>query len=210
MAPERYTAVVPATRDILRSTDHMLTVRLQKLGFSRASRGIFERVDPLAEADGWLGLNEAKRDGVQLFPFVGVRHREVEATFIRLGFPFDGPLGTVQLGYLGPDKAARSWTFTGKVAPDEATATDLTLSVERDALPFFERNRDLRTLAESILRHSDEDLRAYALPVVYYLLGERGLAEQAIDEELQNGESEAGLDYRRFVDHLFGLLDGDR
>src|SRR2546421_675287 len=115
MHREWYTATVQTTRDILRSADHALTARLQKLGFSRRSRGIFERADPLGEADGWLGLNEAVSGEVRLFPFVGVRHREVEATFARLGVPSDGPLGTVQLGYLGPERAARSWTFRGDV-----------------------------------------------------------------------------------------------
>jgi hypothetical protein len=193
------------TRDILRLADRLLTDRLQLLGFARRSRGIYE-----FEAHGWLGLNESVRGEVQLWPFVGARNTEVDRTLASLSAPSDGPIATVQLGYLMPQVAARSWVFEGELGSDDATAADLVLSVERFAVPFFEQSRDLRNLSESVAQNSDEDSRAYLAPVLHYLLDERELAEQSIDEELRKDQSTAGSEYREFVAQFLELLRAGR
>ena len=186
-------------RDNLRSVDRLLSAHLQAIGFARLVRGIYER-GASTEVKGWLGLNESFADGVQLFPFVGVRHHEVEAMLERLGAgAFSGPLATVELGYLMPDGVARWWTFQGEIALDEAVAGDLVANVEQFALPFFEWNRELAALAESVETNADEDSRAYVLPVVYRLMQQPRLAEQALDEELRADASQAGLSYRRLI-----------
>jgi hypothetical protein len=190
---------MPATRDILRLADDVLTAQLPRLGFERQSRGIYQRTDPSADADGWLGLNETMHDGVRLFPFVGVRHRALEAKLAELGVTGDGPSLAVQLGYLAPEGAALSWLFQGETAADEATATQLVGVVEQYALPFFERNRNLQTLAESFATYAFVEASAYAVPVIYSLLGQRELAERSIDDELAGDGSEAGSEYRDFV-----------
>jgi hypothetical protein len=190
---------MPTTSDILRSADHALTPQLERLGFERQSRGIYERTDPSAEADGWLGLNEATYDGVRLFPFVGVRHCALEAKLAELGVEAGGPSLAVQVGYLTPERSALSWMFQGETAADEATAAELVGVVERYALPFFERNRSLRTLAESFATHSLAEASAYAVPVIYSLLGQREVAERSIDDELAGDGSDAGSEYRDFV-----------
>jgi hypothetical protein len=190
------------TRDILRSADHLLTAQLQSLGFERQSLGIYERADPAAEADAWLGLNKATYDGVRFFPFVGVRHRVLEAKLAQLGLEGRGPWLTVQLGYLTPQSSALSWSFQGETEADEATAAELTAAVERYALPFVERNRSLETLAASFAVHSYNEQRAYAVPVVYALLGRRELAEQSIDTGFAADGSEAGAEYRAFVERF--------
>jgi hypothetical protein len=196
---------VTGTRDILRLADRLIADRLQRLGLSRQSRGVYELA-----AHGWLGLNESLRGEVRLWPFVGAKNEQVDRALASLGAPSGGPLVTVQLGYLTPQEAARSWLFEGNPACDEATAADLAGNVEQFALPFFEHNRDLEQLSESVARHSDEDSRAYLAPVLHYLLDERALAEQAIDEELRTSRSTAGSEYRAFVARLLELLRGDR
>lgn len=196
---------MPRTREILRLADRLLTDRLQLLGFARRSRGIYE-----LDVHGWLGLNESLRGEVRLWPFVGVRHNEVDETLARLSAPPHDPIVPVQLGYLMPQAEVRSWLFDGDLVSDEATTADLVLNVERFALPFFERNRDLRNLSESVARNSDEDSRAYLAPVLHYLLDERELAEQSIDEELAKDQSTAGSEYREFVARFLDLLRGDR
>ena len=100
--------------------------------------------------------------------------------------------------------------FVGDVASDEASAVDFVFNVERFAVPFLEQNRDLRNLSESVARNSDEDSRAYLAPVLHYLQGARGLAEQSIDEELRSDQSAAGSEYREFVAQLSELLRDDR
>jgi hypothetical protein len=196
---------VPGTRDILRLADRLLTDRLQLLGFARVSRAIYE-----LDVHGWLGLNESLRGEVRLWPFVAARNQEVDQTLARLGAPSDGPIATVQLGYLMPQAEAQSWLFEGDLASDEVTAADLVLNVERFAVPFFEENRELRHLSESVARNADEDSRAYLGPVLHYLLDERDLAEQAIDEELRTDQSTAGSEYREFVARFLELLRTDR
>jgi hypothetical protein len=196
---------VPDTRDILRLADRLLTDRLQLLGFARQSRGIYE-----LDVHGWLGLNESLRGEVRLWPFVGARHKEVDQTLARLSAPSDGPIATVQLGYLMPQAAARSWLFQGDPASDEVAAADLVLNVERFAVPFLEQNRDLRNLCDSVARNSDEDSRAYLAPVLHYLLDERELAEQSIDEKLRTDPSTAGSEYREYVARFLELLRADR
>ena len=193
------------TRDILRLADRLLTERLQLLGFARRSRGIYE-----LDVYGWLGLNDSLRSEVRVWPFVGVLNHEVDETLSRLGAPVGGPIATVQLGYLMPEAAARSWLFEGDLASDEVTAADLALNVERYAVPFFEQNRDLRNLFESVARNSDEDSRAYLEPVLHYLLGAREIAERSIDEELRTDHSTAGSEYREFVARFSDLLRTDR
>jgi hypothetical protein len=196
---------VPGTRDILRLADSLITDRLQRLGFSRQSRGVYELA-----AHGWLGLNESLRGEVRLWPFVGAKNEQVDRALASLGVPSGGPIVTVQLGYLTPEEAARSWLFEGDPAHDEAAAADLIRNVQHFALPFFEQNRDLKNLSESVARHSDEDSRAYLAPVLHYLLDQRELAEQAIDEELRTSQSPAGSEYRAFVARLLELVGGDR
>ena len=196
---------MPGTRDILRLADRLLTDRLQLLGFARLSRGIYE-----LDVHGWLGLNESLRGEVRLWPFVGARNQQVDETLSRLGAPSAGPIATLQLGYLMPQAAAQSWLFEGDLASDELTAADLVVNVERFAVPFFDENRDLRNLSESVARNSDEDSRAYLGPVLHYLLDERELAEQSIDEELRADQSTAGSEYREFVARFLELLRADR
>jgi hypothetical protein len=196
---------VPDTRDILRSADRLLTDRLQLLGFARRSRGIYE-----LDVHGWLGLNESLRGEVRLWPFVGALNQEVDETLVRLGVLSAAPVAIVQLGYLMPRAAARSWLFGGDLAADEVTAADLVLNVERFAVPFFEENRDLRNLAESVARNAHEDSRAYLGPVLHYLLDERELAERSIDEELRRDQSTAGSEYREFVARFLEVLHADR
>jgi hypothetical protein len=192
-----------STRSVLRLADGLLAERLRDVGFLRVERGIYERVGVSAGVHGWLGLNESVAGGVRLWPFVGVRHRAVEAMLDQLGASaYSGPLTTVQLGYLMPEATARCWTFQGEADPDERAAGDLATTVQRFALPFIESNRDLPALAESIKTNADEDSRAYVLPVIYRLLGQPQLAEQALDPELRADQSEAGDSYRRFVEHL--------
>ena len=159
---------------------------------------------------GWLGLNESLLGEVRLWPFVGARNTQVDQALACLGAPSHDPIATVQLGYLMPPVAARSWLFEGDLVSDEAKAADLVLNVERFAVPFIERNRDLRNLSESVARNSDEDSRAYLVPVVHYLLDEREVAEQSIDEELVNDQSMAGSEYREFVARFLELLRRDR
>jgi hypothetical protein len=168
---------VSGTRDVLLLTDRLLTDRLRLLGFARRSRGIYE-----LDVYGWLGLNESLRGEVRLWPFVGARNQEVEETLARLGAPLAGPLATLQLGYLMPEAAARSWLFEGDLSSDAVTASDLVLHVERFAVPFFEQTRDPRNLSESGARNSDEDSRAYLGPVLHYLLGARHDATVGWDE----------------------------
>jgi hypothetical protein len=196
---------VSGTRDILRLADRLLTDRLQLLGFARRSRGIYE-----LGVHGWLGLNESLDGEVRLWPFVGVRHAQLDQTLARLSAPVGDAFATVQLGYLMPQAAARSWLFEGDLASDDATAADLVLNVERFAVPFFEQNRDLRNLSESVARNSDEDSRAYVVPVLHYLLDERELAEESLDEELRTNQSAAGTEYRGFVARFLELLRADR
>jgi len=196
---------VPETRDILRLADRLLTDRLEPLGFARKSRGICE-----LDVHGWLGLNESLQGEVRLWPFVGARNPQVDQALARLGAPPHDPIATVQLGYLMPQVAARSWLFEGDLVSDEATTADLVLNVERFAVPFFEQNRDLRNLSESVARNSDEESRAYLAPLIYYLLDERELAEQSIDEELANDQSTAGTEYREFVARFLEQLRRDR
>jgi len=186
-------------------SDRLLTDRLELLGFARRSRGIYE-----LDEHGWLGLNESLRGEVRLWPFVGARHKQVDETLARLSAHSEGPIATVQLGYLMPEAAARSWLFEGDLGSDEVTAADLVLNVERFAVPFFEQNRDLKNLSESVARNSDEDSRAYLAPVLHYLLDQRELAEQSIDEELANDQSTAGSEYREFVARFLALLRADR
>jgi hypothetical protein len=195
---------VPGTRDILRLADGLLTDRLKLLGFTRRSRGIYE-----LHAYGWLGLNESLRGEVRLWPFVGVLNDEVDETLSRLGVPSQGPIATVQLGYLMPEAAARSWLFEGDMASDEVTAADLVVSVERFAVPFYEKNRDLRSLSRSVAQNSDEESRAYLEAVLHYLLDERESAEQAIDERPHADTSMAGSNYRDFVARFLELLRAD-
>jgi hypothetical protein len=195
---------VPGARDILRVADRLVTDRLQLLGFARRSRGIYE-----LDVHGWLGLNESLRGEVRLWSFVAMRHKEVHETLARLGAPSDGPIATVQLGYLMPQASAQSWLFEGDPASDEATATDLVLNVERFAVPFFDQNRDLRSLSKSVALNSDEDARAYLAPVLHYLLDERELAERSIDEALRTDQSTAGLEYREYVARFLELIRAD-
>jgi len=183
--------------------DDVLTERLREVGFLRVGRGIYERGTASADVQGWLGLNESVADGVRLLPFVGVRHRAVETMLGRLGASaYSGPVATVQLGYLMPEGGARWWNFRGETASDERAAGDLVTTVQRFALPFFESNRGLPALAESVKTNADEDSRAYVLPVIYRLLEQPQLAEQALDAELRADESEAGDGYRSFVDRF--------
>jgi hypothetical protein len=196
---------VPRIRETLRLADRLLTDRLQLLGFARRSRGIYE-----LDLHGWLGLNESLQGEVRFWPFVGARSTQVDQALARLGAPSHDPIATVQLGYLMPEAAARSWLFEGDLGSDEVTAADLVLNVERFAVPFFQQNRDLRNLSESVVRNSDEDSRAYLAPVLHYLLDQRELAEQAIDEELANDQSTAGSEYREFVARFLALLRADR
>ena len=191
------------TRNVLRLADELLTERLQDVGFVRVARGIYERVSVSADVHGWLGPNESVAGGVRLFPFVGVRHGAVDAMLDHLGASaYSSPLATVQLGYLMPEPTARWWTFEGETEPDGRAAGDLATTVQRFALPFIESNRDLSALAESIKTNADEDSRAYVLPVIYRLLGQPQLAEQALDAELRADESEAGDSYRAFVERF--------
>ena len=200
---------MPTTRDILRASDRVLTAQLQNLGFDRQSFGIYELADPSAQADGWLGLNTATDDGVRLFPFVGVRHRGLEARLAQLGVEGDGPSLAVQLGYLGPERKACSWIFLGEAAADNTTATELVAAVDQYALPFFERNRNLQTLVESFAEYSYVEASAYAVPVIYSLLGQRELAEQSIDDDLAGEPGEAGSEYRDFVERFRKSLTRD-
>ena len=191
------------TRHVLRLADDVLTKRLRDVGFVRVERGIYERGGVSADVQGWLGLNESVSGGVRLLPFVGVRHRAVDAMLDHLGASaYSSPLATVQLGYLTPEATARWWTFQGEREPDERAAGDLATTVQRFALPFLEANCDLPALAESIKTNAHEDSRAYVLPVIYRLLGQPQLAEQALDPDLRADESEAGDSYRRFVERF--------
>jgi hypothetical protein len=194
MTPERQNPEVgTSTRDVLRSADELLTARLERVGFVRLARGINECGTSSPEVLGWLGLNESVAEGVRLFPVVGVRVREVEAMLEPLGgSAYSGPLATVQLGYLMPARAAQSWAFHGELAVDEAAAADLVVNVQRFALPFFESNRALPAVADSVKSNADEDSRAYVLPVL-----------QALDNELLADESDAGSMYRSFIARLF-------
>jgi hypothetical protein len=185
--------------------DRLLTDRLQLLGFARQSRGVYE-----LDVHGWLGLNESLQGEVRFWPFVGARNTQVDQVLGGLGARSHDPIATVQLGYLMPQAAARSWLFVGDVVSDEATAADIVRNVERFAVPFFEQNRDLRNLTESVARNSDEDSRAYLKPVIHYLLDERELAEQSIDEELRTGQSTAASEYREFVARFLELLQRGR
>lgn len=190
-------------RDVLTIVDDLLTERLREAGFLRVGRGIYERVTASDDVQGWLGLNESVADGVRLLPFVGVRHRAVETMLDRLGAPaYSSPLAPVQLGYLMPAGAARWWSFLGEKASDERAAGDLVTTVQRFALPFFDSNRGLPALADSVKTNADEDSRAYVLPVIYRLLEQPQLAEQALDAELRADESEAGDGYRTFVERF--------
>jgi MoxR-like ATPase len=101
-----------------------------------------------------------------------------------------------------PERAARWWTFQGEAAADERAAQDLVTTVQRFALPFIESNRDLQVLAQSVRTNADEDSRAHVLPVIYRLMGQPRLAEQALDAELRADESEAGDSYRSFVERF--------
>lgn len=131
------------------------------------ARGLYECGSSSPEVHGWLGLNESLADSVQFFPFVGVRHRAVEAALISLGASaYSSPLATVQLGYLMPERAARSWTFRGDLESDKAAASNLAANVKRFARPFIEAHSELAALAESVQRNADEDSRAYVLPVI--------------------------------------------
>jgi hypothetical protein len=203
MTPERYTPLVARPlRDVLRLADELVTERLRELGFVRGARGIYERPTE-SDSWGWLGLNQSVASGVQLLPFVGVRHRVVEAMLKDLGASaYSSPLATVQLGYLTPERAARSWAFQGENSADVESAEDLVRSVERFALPFIESNANLPTLAESVEANADEDSKAYVLPVIYRLMEQPQLASRALDSELRDTEGEAGADYRRFVDRF--------
>jgi hypothetical protein len=185
---------------ILRAADELLSAQLEAIGFTRVERGLYECGSSSPQVHGWLGLNKSLADRVQLFPFVGVRHRTVETALDSLGgSAYAGPLATVQLGYLMPQRGAHSWTFSGELESDKTAARDLAENVERFARPFIEANSELRALAESVQRNADEDSRAYALPVIYRLMGHPDLAEQALDRELQADESESGSLYRAFV-----------
>ncbi len=189
-----------STRAILRAADELLSAQLEAIGFTRMARGLYECASCSPEVHGWLGLNERLADSVQFFPFVGVRHRAVEAALISLGASaYSGPLATVQLGYLMPERAARSWTFRGDLDSDKAAASNLAANVKRLARPFIEAHSELPALAESVQRNADEDSRAYVLPVIYRLMGDLDLAEEALDRELQADKSRAGSLYRTFV-----------
>lgn len=137
-------------------------------------------------------------------------HKQVDETLARLSARPEGSIATVQLGSLMPEAAARSWLFEGELRSDEVMAADLVFNVERFAVPFFQQNRDLRNLSESVARNSDEDSRAYLAPVLHYLLDQRELAEQSVDEELANDQSTAGSEYREFATRFVDLLRADR
>lgn len=193
------------TRAVLRLADELLTERLRGVGFVRVSRGIYERETASTDVRGWLGLNESVSEGVRLLPSVGIRHRAVEAMLDRLGASgYASPLATVQLGYLTPRRAARWWSFQGETAPDEEAADDLVATVQRFALPFFESNRDLPALAESVRTNAYEEARAYVLPVIYRLMRQPQLSERALDAELRADGGEAGDRYRSFVERFVG------
>lgn len=168
----------------------------------RVELGIYER-GVSADVQGWLGLNQSVTGGVRLLPFVGVRHRAVDAMLDDLGASaYTSPLATVQLGYLMPEGKARWWAFRGDRGPDERAARDLATTVQQFALPFLDENGDLGALAESMKSNAYDDAKAYVLPVIYRLQGQPRLAEQALDQDLRADESEAGDSYRRFVERF--------
>jgi hypothetical protein len=192
-------------RDALRQADQFITSPLVARGFEREARGIY--TFPFGGAvTGWLGLNVSPAgDAADLYPFVGVDDREIEALVCQLGgSPVHGHTVVVQLGYLMPGERATAWTFTADASAGREAADALAAAVAQYAIPFYAANADRIALAGSVAKHSIEEDQWLRLPVAYTLLGDVCAAERVLEQAavaIGDDDSDAARNLRDFIEN---------
>jgi hypothetical protein len=208
----------------MNDTRHSSPVRaaVDKVGHALESRG-FEareeqaftrRVGPDALA--WVGLNTVQKDdgSVDLYPFVGVRHEQVEdvlASVLQTRLLAHMPTVRVHLGCLMPESTPRSWHLDSD-DPDKV-AEDLASAVTEYAIPFAEGLRDLDSLEQALHDYGDKLGRELRLPIIAALRGDRAAAEVAaarIADPEPGDRTSAARERRRFARGFSAWLAGGK
>lgn len=161
---------------------------------------------------GWLGLIERVYvDGsVAVAPNVGVRADEVTALVSTLSGR--NPLVTVSsnLGYVMPQSSYYRQLFRDENDIQHG-ARELCDVVRVFGLSFMRRHDTLEAIRDSLEMHlALESNASYALPVVYFLLGEKRLARERVESrlsKLKRTPSPATDQYAAFAERFIAFLD---
>lgn len=185
---------------------------LAELGFKKRADDIFTR-NMNREVLGWLGLNRATkgRPGVlEINPVVGVRHQPTERLLAELReekfHAYVPPTLSVHLGYLMPERRYIPWLFPEGEDPAKR-ARRIIQAVSEAGLPFMEENATLESMAATMEASGFgiPEQQHFRLPVMYYLMGQKGRAEEYIENRLRElGERDdlAAQHYRSFTEAL--------
>lgn len=197
--------------DLVKESQDACAVALRAYGFVPKRRGLLLKPGKSKAVTGWLGLNLSTWElpaKIQINPVVGVRHVPLEAALVELA-GWVAPVASVTrpLGYLMPQKTFLQWDVLAN-GDFEAVGRDIATSVAEFGQPFIDHWSDWETYSSEI---GDSGLlldvqRHFVLPIVAAINGDRGSAEQLIQNELARvGDSrDAYADkYHEFAERFF-------
>jgi len=166
---------------------------------------------------GWVGLNTAAHreyGKLEINPVIGVRHQPLEALVAQLiGMKYHSyvpPTVATPIGYLMPGRKYAAWLFESGV-DHVSNVEKMAEAINRYGFPFMEANTTLQALIDTML-HSGfgyPHQLAYRIPAAYLLVGEKTLAEQYVDDqlnELSDRKDMAAQHYRNFAAAFNELL----
>lgn len=182
---------------------------LAGLGFKKRAGDIFTR-NINSEVLGWLGLNRATKGrlGVlEINPVVGVRHQPTERLLAELReekfHAYVPPTLSVHLGYLMPERKYTPWLFPEGEDPAKQ-ASSMIQAVSESGVSFMDENATLESMVATMKASGFgiPEQQHFRLPVMYYLMGQKGRAEEYIESQLNElGERDdlAAEYYRSFA-----------
>lgn len=162
---------------------------------------------------GWVGLNRAvnrEDEKLEINPVVGVRHQPLEALVAKLigqkYHPYIPPTISTPLGYLMPNARYTAWFFENGT-DNRAQVEQMLEAIRKWGYPFMAANSSLHKLIETML-HSGfghPHALAYAIPAAYHLIGEKQLAKEYVNGQmnaLTSRDDMAANHYRAFARSL--------
>jgi hypothetical protein len=187
-----------ASKELIQEVMQLAQAGLVGQGYKKRAGQIFTR-DLTADFLGWLGLNRAVHRGdgsMAINPVIGVRYQELERNLADLMdedfHPFTPPTISVNVGYLMPARAYKTWSFDEN-SDNKRIAGEMIATVEEYGRPFMISMANEETILEA-LEVSDYSIpanRKYRLPLIHNMRGESDKALAELNKNLAElGERE--------------------